>query len=200
MSTAAIVKATFNLLILKIMQLIISIVVYISSFKLAFLQRVCWRETMPQLASNMQRNQFSAALTPYGALPQYAQPPQGWARSMREALGMTQVELANRMSASRQSIQEFERAEVTRRITLESLDRMATAMGCKVVLAIVPVAGTIDDMRLKQAHKRADALLRPVAHTMMLEAQGVSSMAQKRQRDALIDDLLRGNGRELWRE
>lgn len=155
---------------------------------------------MPQPARNMQRNQFSAALTPYGSLLQYAEPPQGWARSMREALGMTQVELANRMGASRQSVQEFERAELTRRITLESLDRMAAAMGCKVVLAVVPVTGTIDDARLTQAHKRADALLRPVAHTMMLEAQGVSSMAQKRQRDALVDDLLRGNGRELWRE
>ena len=155
---------------------------------------------MPQSARNMQRSQFSVTLTPYATLAQSGQPPQGWARSMREALGMTQVELANRMSASRQSIQEFERAEVTRRITLESLDRMAAAMGCKVVLAMVPVAGTIDDVRLMQAHKRADALLRPVAHTMVLEAQGVSSMAHQRRRDALVDDLLRGNGRELWRE
>jgi predicted DNA-binding mobile mystery protein A len=155
---------------------------------------------MSQLANTMQRSQFNASLTPYGALAHYPQPPQGWARTMREALGLTQVELANRMKASRQSVQEFERAEVKRSITLESLDRMAAAMNCRVVLAIVPLTGTVDDVRLAQAQKRADALLRPVAHTMMLEAQGVSHMAHKRQRDALIDDLLRGNGRALWQE
>ena len=53
---------------------------------------------------------------------------------------MTQAQLGGRAGISRQSVQDFERAEAERRITLESLDRLARALGCRMVYALVPRA------------------------------------------------------------
>lgn len=48
---------------------------------------------------------------------------------------MTQAQLGARVGVSRQSVQDFEKSESERRITLDSLDRLARAMECRVVYA-----------------------------------------------------------------
>jgi predicted DNA-binding mobile mystery protein A len=102
----------------------------------------------------LKRMQLSDALQAYPS-PETAMPPRGgWVRAIREALGMTQAQLGARAGISRQSVQDFERAEADRRITLDSLDRLARAMGCRVAYALVPEGGTLDDLR----ERRADAL------------------------------------------
>jgi len=82
-------------------------------------------------------------------------------RAIREALGMTQAQLGARAGISRQSVQYFERAETERRITRDSLDRLARAMGCRVVFALVPDGGTLDDLRERRADAVAEGLLQP---------------------------------------
>lgn len=111
---------------------------------------------------------------------------------------MTQAQLGGRMGISRQSVQDLEAAEAERRVTLDSLDRMARAMGCRVVYALVPESGSIDSLRERRAHALAQALLKPADHSMKLEAQGVSAPELDRQRKLLADALLRGSARKLW--
>ena len=60
---------------------------------------------------------------------------------------------------SRATVQQMERSESRRRITLASLDRLASAMGCTVAVAIVPKGGTLEDVRRRQAMARAEVLL-----------------------------------------
>ena len=86
-------------------------------------------------------------------------PRTGWVREIRTALGISQSQLAARAGVSRATVQQMERAEGRRRITLASLDRLAHAMGCQVAVAIVPKGGTLDDLRRRQANTRADTLL-----------------------------------------
>lgn len=112
---------------------------------------------------------------------------------------MTQAQLATRLGVSRQSLQGLERAEANRRITLDSLDRLAKAMDCRVVYALVPENGSIEDARARRAQEVADKLLKSTEHSMKLEAQGVSAREGKRQRKFLVDSLLRGSPRRLWR-
>ena len=128
-----------------------------------------------------------------------APPRSGWIRALREALGMTQTQLAVRLGVARQTVDDLERAEAGRRITLESLDRLAQALGCHVVYAVVPERGSLDDLRRQRALALAEALLRPGEHSMKLEAQGVSRSERDRQRKRLAEQLLHGSPRKLWR-
>ena len=145
----------------------------------------------------LMRLQLSDALRAYPS--NAAAPRGGWVRAIRDALGMTQAQLAARMGLSRPAVQGLERAEAERRITLESLDRLARAMHCRVVYALVPEGGSLDGLRETQAEALADKLLTPADHSMKLEAQGVSTGERERQRKLLADSLLRGTARGLWR-
>lgn len=147
---------------------------------------------------SLKRMQLADALRNYPAPDAAASPRGGWVRAIREALGMTQVQLAARVGISRQSVQDLEKAEAERRITLDSLDRLARAMKCRVVYSLVPENGSLDDLRKLQANAMAEALLKPADHSMKLEAQGVSANERERQRKLLAEALLRGSSRKLW--
>ena len=146
----------------------------------------------------LQRLQLADALREFSS-PRSAPPAGGWVRAIREALGMTQAHLAARLGISRQSLQDLERGEANRRITLDSLDRLAKAMDCRLVYALVPEKGSLDDVRARRAQEVADELLKSTEHSMKLESQGVSARESKRQRKLLVDSLLRGSPRKLWR-
>lgn len=141
-----------------------------------------------QLSDSLQRFPSPSAVTP---------PPGGWLRNLREALGMTRVQLAARLGITPPSLMDLERSEAERRITLESLDRVAAALGCRVVYAVVP-EDSLEEIRERRANAVADSILTPTGHSMTLEAQGVSERERRRQRKMLIDSLLRGNPRKLW--
>ena len=149
--------------------------------------------------SNLKRQQLDDALRVYPTAKSTTPPRSGWTRSIREALGMTQSQLGAKLGISRQSVQDFEKAEVDRRITLDSLDRLARAMGCRLVYALAPETGSLEDLRTRRAEALADAMLEPTTHSMELEDQGVSKRTRQRQRKELIDTLLTGSARKLWR-
>jgi len=148
--------------------------------------------------ASLKRLQLADALRHVAGARGIRVPPGGWLRAVREALGITQAQLARRLGISRQSLQDFERAEAEGRITLESLERVARALDCRLVYAVVPENGSLDDIRMRRAEAVADRLLKPTSHSMKLEAQGVSERERKRQRKLLIESLLRESPRKLW--
>lgn len=153
---------------------------------------------MSEKISNLKRMQLADALKSYPSSQNATPPRSGWVRAIREALGMTQAQLSARLNISRQSVQDLERAEVERRITLDSLDRLAQAMDCRVVYSLVPEHGSLDDVRTRRAQTLAKALLKQTDHTMKLEAQGLSENELERQRKTLADTLLRDKPSKLW--
>ncbi len=150
-------------------------------------------------SNNLQRAHVKDALLPFAPVAKSIPPGGSWVRTVREALTMTQGQLAARVGVSRQAVQEFEQAEAKRRITLESLDRLATAMGCRLVYAVVPVDTSIDTMRANQARIQAEKMMGPVSHSMAMESQGVSSNVRERQLQSLMEELQAGYARELWK-
>ena len=148
--------------------------------------------------NSLKRLQLTDALRAVAGARGVRVPPGGWLRAVREALGITQAQLARRLNISRQSVQDFERAEAEGRITLESLERVARALDCRMVYAVIPENGSLDDIRARRADAVADRLLKPTSHSMKLEAQGVSERERKRQRKLLIKSLLRESPRKLW--
>jgi len=113
---------------------------------------------------------------------------------------MTREQLARRIGVSAATVNTLERSEARRTITLESLDRLAKGMGCRVVYAIVPIEErTFEALVEKQAERVARKQLARVSHTMRLEDQALEPRQEKRQLARLVDSLLAGSRRVLWR-
>ena len=85
--------------------------------------------------SQLDRNLGSARILP-------PRPSGGWIAAVREALGLSLAEVGQLVRVPRQNVQKFERAEADDRITLATLRRVANAMGCQLVYALVPKSGS----------------------------------------------------------
>jgi predicted DNA-binding mobile mystery protein A len=132
-----------------------------------------------------------------GALP--SRPPRGWIRAIREALGMTTAQLAKRMDVRQPRVVELEKAEVSGNVTMQSLERAAEALGCRVVYTFVPLkplTTTLEERALQLAERQ----LSSVEQTMRLEEQAVDDDVQRRRTlKRLADELLQRPAR-LWDE
>lgn len=132
-----------------------------------------------------------------GALSERARPARGWIRAIREALGMTTAQLAKRMDVRQPRIVELEKGEASGNITMQSLERAAEALGCRVVYALVPKQPLTTTLE-ERARQVAERQLASVEQSMRLEAQGVDDEQQRmRTRQRLADELLRRPAR-LW--
>ncbi|MBZ5642101.1 MAG: helix-turn-helix domain-containing protein [Acidobacteriia bacterium] len=101
---------------------------------------------------------------------------------MREALGITLAEVGQTTRTTKQRIQQFEKSEANDRITLRSLRRIAEAMDCELVYAIVPKSGMIGDLAGQRAQREAAGRVLAVEHTMALENQspgGVNELIEE---------------------
>jgi predicted DNA-binding mobile mystery protein A len=124
-------------------------------------------------------------------------PPKGWARAIRDALGMTGVQLAKRLGIRPQSVEALETSEANGSIQLKTLRRAAEALDCTLVYALVPnvsLEGAVHD-RARQIAMRD---LGRVAHTMKLEAQETGDTNFEERIEAYIRDVLKE--RDLWNE
>ena len=151
------------------------------------------------------RRQLSATLARFPAPDAAPRPRDGWIAAVREALGMTGRQFAERLGVSPSGVTHLEARERDDTITLAAMRRAAAALNCDLVYAIVPRAGTkharsedlLDAMIAERAREIASAEIARVAHTMSLEGQG-TVLAERR---ALIEErvaVLREMPRRVW--
>jgi|GraSoiStandDraft_4_1057263.scaffolds.fasta_scaffold209218_2 predicted DNA-binding mobile mystery protein A len=146
---------------------------------------------------NLGLRQVDVRLKRWRRFEQESPPKGGWLRTIREALGMTTAQVARRLGVTQQTVAKLEKSEAAGTISLESLARVAAALGCKVAYAVIS-RQSLQKVRRVRAQQLATALTRKVSHTMKLEAQGVRARELERQRKLLAEELLRGNSRKLW--
>jgi predicted DNA-binding mobile mystery protein A len=112
---------------------------------------------------------------------------------------MTTAQFARRLGVSQPRIIELEQSEVSGSVTLNTLQRAAEALGCRLVYALIPekpLAETVSE----RAELVAERQLKAVEQTMRLEDQSVKgTTAAKDLRRQFIDELLRRPAR-LWDE
>ena len=127
-------------------------------------------------------NQLSQSLAAFEAASAKLRPRGGWLRAVREALGLSTAQVAQAIPGEAkphgkaERVREFEKAEADDRITLASLRRIADAMGCKLVYAIIPKTGTIGDLANERARNQASRRVRAIEHSMALEDQAVGKV------------------------
>jgi len=125
---------------------------------------------------HLRLSQLDRKLNEARSLP--PRPSGGWIASVREALGLTLAEVGQHLRATRQTVQKFERAEATDRITLGTLRRVADAMGCDLIYALVPKSGSFTELAEHPTRERAYRDVKSVVHTMALEDQKPENASQ----------------------
>lgn len=126
-----------------------------------------------------------------------ARPPRGWVRALRDALGMSSTELAARIGVSQSRVPAMEQSEVAGSIRLDTLERVARALDCRLVYALVP-NNPLEDTVRAQARRKATRHLAEIAHNMRLEDQAVTDTDLAQQIDELASRLVDRRG--LWTE
>jgi predicted DNA-binding mobile mystery protein A len=124
-------------------------------------------------------------------------PAAGWISVLRESLGMTTTAFARRLRIAQQNVVKLESSERAGTVTLATLRRAAEALDADLVYAIVPRKKLRDTISAR-AREMAQKRIASVAHSMRLEAQGLSDKQLEEQIDELARDLER-RPRELWR-
>src|ERR1039457_4549533 len=122
---------------------------------------------------NLRLKQLDRALEPYLAARKELRPPKGWIRAIRQALGISAGELARRLGTSRQLPLQLEKGEAEDRITLKSLRAVANALDCDLVYALVPRAGSMQELIENRVRAEAKKQVLGVEHSMALENQAV---------------------------
>jgi predicted DNA-binding mobile mystery protein A len=98
-----------------------------------------------------------------------AKPARGWLRAVREAIGLSQSDVAERMAVKRQSYAQFETAEEAESISVASLRKSAAALGCDLVYFLVPAGDPDASFKaLAERHDPRSAHLRATEHSMSL--------------------------------
>jgi predicted DNA-binding mobile mystery protein A len=123
-------------------------------------------------------------------------PTGGWIVAIRKSLGMSVRQMAKRMGITQQSAARLEANEVEEAITLKSLRRVAEALNCRLVYALVPEGGNLQHLLEQQALIKAKDIVAAVDHTMQLEAQGVGNLHQKIQE--IAEELAKNPNTKLW--
>ena len=145
-------------------------------------------------------SQLDDSLETFRQAASSGRPPSGWVKAVREGIGMTKAQLAQRVHLSPSTVNTLERSEARGAITLESLEKLARGMDCRLVYAIVPNGErTLEQLVRDRAELVARRQHSRVAHTMRLEQQGLEDKAEKRQLKRIVDALLSGSRRALWR-
>lgn len=144
-----------------------------------------------------QRKSLDEKLSHFAEAKKVVMPKSGWVRAIREAIGMSTVQLANRMGIQQSGVSFLEQREVAKTITLETLERAARAMNCELVYALVPKE-SLEKIVDEQAAKSAAQILSRTTHSMELELQKPGSAEAKLHHEELTADIKLKMDRRLW--
>lgn len=128
----------------------------------------------------------------------YSMPKKGWIKEIREALGMSMNDLAERLNTQKQRIERMERDEVYGKVKVDTLRKVAEAMNCELVYFIVPKSSLQETIE-KQARMTATEIASHVDTAMKLEMQGIPVTSHEQMIEDLTHQLVFDNDRRIWK-
>ncbi len=123
---------------------------------------------------SLQLQQLNKKMLSFASLKQVALPPTGWIKAIRTAIGMSMLQLGNKLAVSKQGIQDIEKREKDGSITIKSLKEIARAMDMQLVYGFVPEDGSLEELIERKAKELATQIVLRTANTMKLEDQANS--------------------------
>ena len=143
------------------------------------------------------REQLDKTLSKFAGLKSLSLPPKGWIRAVREALGMSGANFAERLGVKPPRITKLERDELSGSVTIKTMRQAAEALDCQFVYALVPRESLESTVR-RQAESVAGMRLNRVSHSMRLEDQQLSNKEMKKALSDAVEDLVRTMPKDLW--
>lgn len=124
-------------------------------------------------------------------------PPKGWIRAIREALGMTGKQLAERLNVRQPRIPILEKDEISGAVSMRTMRQAAEALDCVFVYALVP-RSTLENTIREQVRQIAIERMKRTTHTMILEDQQLQELERQKMLQSMTDDLVREMPKDLW--
>ena len=143
------------------------------------------------------REQLDASLQRLSPLLDVTAPPKGWIRAIRDALGMTARQLANRLGVAQQAVARIEKEELAGSVTIKTMRRIAECLDCVFVYGFVPRT-SMEETVARQAKNIAAQRLAQASQTMSLENQALSRKENDQALSDLVDELIRTLPSSLW--
>jgi predicted DNA-binding mobile mystery protein A len=147
----------------------------------------------PRLAAQS-RAHLDERLKDFIPVSRFTPPVKGWIRAIRESLGMTAEQLANRLGVKQPTLHKLEQSELKGSIELATLRRAAAALDCTLIYAFVPKQSLEETVRAR-ARNFIRRRLAPVEHSMLLEDQKVQGKAEE---DRLEEVLRETSPSKFW--
>lgn len=147
--------------------------------------------------THIARTRLDSRLSPLRELhTQMAVPRGGWSKAIRTALGMTVEDLAVRLGVTRGVVSRLESSEQRQTIQLDSLRRIAEALNCELVYALVP-RQPLQEMVDRQRARAANELDSRTRTHMRLEGQDENDPSLTKWRAEHSAFLI--SDRQLWK-
>ena len=128
-----------------------------------------------------------------------SKPLGGWIATFQEAIGMSAPALAERLGVSRNSVYSSIQNEQAGAISLNQLDKMAEAMGGKLVYAIIPREGPVEGIVMAQARKKAKRIIQRTRAHMALEEQTEGLRSLEEMIEELASEMVRETSKDFWK-
>lgn len=125
-------------------------------------------------------------------------PATGWIAAIRKALGMPLRSLGARMGMTAEGAKRLELREADGTITLQVLRKAAEALDMRVVYALVPKHGSLQQLIDERALLMAKDIVLRTHQTMKLEGQAVSDERLKAAIEEKASELRREMPKQLW--
>lgn len=146
----------------------------------------------------LQIEQLESRIRLFSATRELPNPPTGWVKAIRTALGMSLQQLANKLSMTKQSVQEIETREKDGAITLKSLRETARALEMEFVYGFVPKEGSLDIYIENKARALAEKIVSRTSQTMKLEDQENTNTRIKKAIEERTMIIKREMPKSLW--
>lgn len=147
----------------------------------------------------MARQNLDRRFASIGSIDDFARPARGWIKAIREALGMTAAQFGKRLGVSQPRALAIEQAEARNAITLDTLERSAQALGCRLIYTLVPHE-PLETMVKNQSLAAAKKQLERIRHTMALEAQSLEHTDDCDMLLGLARALTEKSASKIWQE
>ena len=120
---------------------------------------------------SLQIQQLNGKMLAFASLQKITPPPTGWVKAIRTAIGMSMLQLGNRLSITKQSVQDIERREKDGSITIKALKETAKALDMQLIYGFVPNDGSLEALIDRKAKELATHIVQRTSNTMKLEDQ-----------------------------
>jgi predicted DNA-binding mobile mystery protein A len=147
---------------------------------------------------NLQIEQLEKKLSGFSTAQKVVAPPTGWLKAVRVSLGMSLQQLADKLSITKQSVQEIELREKEGTITLKKLRETANALDMQLVYGLVPKDGSIEKLIDRKANELATRIVSRTSNTMKLEDQENTQQRLKKAIDERTSVIKNDMPKMLW--